>query len=85
MTFKFQSNSRHRLISNVFSNLKNTIQRKVIEQGMFLKHCKVEIYLMTLRLQDFRKQQEIHHIDMSRVDTTGWYMYLYPVIAVIIT
>lgn len=50
---------------------KDTLQRKVIEQGMFVKHCKVEIYLMPLKLQDSRKQQEIHHINMSRVDTIG--------------
>lgn len=80
MRFKFQSNLRHKLISNVYFNLKDTLQRKVIEQGMFIKHCIVEIYLMTLKLQDSRKQQEIHHINMSRVDTIGWYMYLYPVL-----
>lgn len=85
MTFKFQPYLCHKLIPNVFFNLKDTLQRKVIEQGMFVKHCKVEIYLMPLKLQDSRKQQEIHHINTSRVDTIGWYMYLYPVIAVIIT
>lgn len=48
---------------------KNTIQRKVIEQGMFVKHCKVEIYLMTLKLLNCSNQQERRQSIFSRVDT----------------
>lgn len=48
---------------------KNTIQRKVIEQGVFVKHCKVEIYLMTLKLLNCTNQQERRQSIFSRVDT----------------
>lgn len=57
------------------SDQKNTIQRKVIEQGMFVKHCKVEIYLMTLELLNCTNQQERRQSILSRVDTIGWYLY----------
>lgn len=49
--------------------VKDTIRRKVIEQGMFAKHCKVEVYLMSLKVSNFTNQQEIHHINISRVNT----------------
>ncbi|XP_013412555.1 ubiquitin carboxyl-terminal hydrolase 15 isoform X3 [Lingula anatina] len=45
------------------------IARKVIEQGMFVKHCKVEVYLMDLKLC---KNEDIDHCtskQFSRADT----------------
>lgn len=57
------------------SDQKNTIQRKVIEQGMFVKQCKVEIYLMTLKLLNCTNQQERRQSIFSRLDTINWYLY----------
>ncbi|XP_078340253.1 uncharacterized protein LOC144627341 isoform X1 [Crassostrea virginica] len=47
---------------------KDTIQRSVIEQGMFVKVCKVEVYLLSLRLGNFVNTQMVTE-DMSRNDT----------------
>ena len=47
------------------------LSRKVIEQGMFVKHCKVEVYLMELKLCH---NQDLDHVvteQFSRVDTIG--------------
>ncbi|ELU01020.1 hypothetical protein CAPTEDRAFT_191893, partial [Capitella teleta] len=42
--------------------------RKVIEQGMFTKHCKVEVYLMDLKLCDYDDLKKIHVRLFSRAD-----------------
>ena len=47
------------------------LSRKVIEQGMFVKHCKVEVYLMELKLCH---NQDLEHIvteQFSKADTIG--------------
>lgn len=55
------------------SYLKETIQRKVIEQGMFVKHCVVEVYPMSFNLKHFTNPKEVIHKGISRADTIGWY------------
>lgn len=59
------------LIQNygISNSYKEIIQRNVIEQGMFVKHCKVEVYLMSFKLRDLRNQQERIHDSISRNTT----------------
>ncbi|KAK2176765.1 hypothetical protein NP493_642g00044 [Ridgeia piscesae] len=50
-------------------NTDMVLSRKVIEQGMFVKHCKVEVYLMELKLCH---NQDLEHIvteQFSKADT----------------
>ena len=51
--------------------LQEPIARKVIEQGMFVKHCKVEVYLMDLKL--CQNSEIDNHVlkQFSRADTIG--------------
>lgn len=42
--------------------------RKVIEQGMFMKHCKVEVYLMDLKLCDNSNLDHVEVRHFSRAD-----------------
>ncbi|PNF33355.1 Ubiquitin carboxyl-terminal hydrolase 15 [Cryptotermes secundus] len=47
------------------------ISRQVVENGVFVKHCKVEVYLLELRLcKDFNLENEIRH-KFSKIDTVG--------------
>ncbi|XP_056001735.1 ubiquitin carboxyl-terminal hydrolase 15-like [Ostrea edulis] len=45
------------------------IERKVIEQGMFVKHCKVEVYLMDVKLCENSNLAESYMMTFSRCDT----------------
>ncbi|CAL1543086.1 unnamed protein product [Lymnaea stagnalis] len=45
------------------------IVRKVIEQGMFVKHCKVEVYLMELKLCENSNPTNVITHAFSRADT----------------
>jgi ubiquitin carboxyl-terminal hydrolase 4/11/15 len=45
------------------------IARQVIEQGMFVKHCKVEVYLMDLKLCQNADMDHIVTKQFSRADT----------------
>lgn len=45
------------------------IKRKVIEQGMFVKHCKVEVYLMDVKLCENSNLSENVTLSFSRCDT----------------
>ncbi|XP_074646893.1 ubiquitin carboxyl-terminal hydrolase 15-like isoform X2 [Tubulanus polymorphus] len=45
------------------------IARKVIEQGMFVKQCKVEVYLMDLKLVQNNELDKVQTQKFSRVDT----------------
>lgn len=47
------------------------LSRKVIEQGMFVKHCKVEVYLMELKLCHNRNLEHIITEQFSKADTIG--------------
>ncbi|KAK2169554.1 hypothetical protein NP493_1186g00003 [Ridgeia piscesae] len=50
-------------------NTDMVLSRKVIEQGMFMKHCKVEVYLVELKLCH---NQDLEHIvteQFSKADT----------------
>jgi hypothetical protein len=49
----------------------NFILFQVVENGVFVKHCKVEVYLLELRLcKDFNLENEIRH-KFSKSDTIG--------------
>ena len=45
------------------------LPRQVIEQGMFVKHCKVEVYLMELKLCHNRDLDDIVTGQFSKADT----------------
>lgn len=47
------------------------IARKVIEQGMFVKHCKVEVYLIDLKLCQNSDMDAVHTKQFSRAITIG--------------
>ena len=47
------------------------IARKVIEQGMFVKHCKVEVYMMDLKLCQNDSIEQVTSRQFSRADTIG--------------
>ena len=45
--------------------------RRVIEQGMFVKHTKVEVYLLDLKLSSYSKPDNIIAQKVSRAQTIG--------------
>ena len=51
--------------------MQTPIQRKVIEQGMFVKHCKVEVYLMDVKLCENSNVTDTETMTFSRCDTIG--------------
>ena len=44
---------------------------KVIEQGLFAKHCKVEVYLLELKLCHNRDLDHVITEQFSKADTIG--------------
>ncbi|KAF4089228.1 hypothetical protein AMELA_G00064080 [Ameiurus melas] len=47
------------------------IARKVVEQGVFVKHCKVEVYLTELRLCEFSNMDQSIGRHFSKTDTVA--------------
>lgn len=47
------------------------IGRKVIEQGMFVKHCKVEVYMLEIKMCENSNLEKLISKTMSRADTIG--------------
>ncbi|XP_046852979.1 ubiquitin carboxyl-terminal hydrolase 4-like [Xenia sp. Carnegie-2017] len=47
------------------------IARQVVEHGMFVKHCKVEVYLVELRLCQYKDLEDWKPTSFSRADTIG--------------
>lgn len=47
------------------------IARNVVEHGMFVKHCKVEVYLVELKLCHNSDMDNFHVRSFSRVDVVG--------------
>ncbi|XP_076078231.1 ubiquitin carboxyl-terminal hydrolase 15-like isoform X1 [Mytilus galloprovincialis] len=45
------------------------VERKVIEQGMFVKHCKVEVYMLDVKMCENSNLEKIINKSMSRADT----------------
>ncbi|XP_038054457.1 ubiquitin carboxyl-terminal hydrolase 15-like [Patiria miniata] len=45
------------------------IKRKVVEYGMFVKHCKVEVYLMELKLSEHGNPEKYVSQQFSKADT----------------
>ncbi len=51
----------------------SAIARKVVEHGMFVKHCKVEVYLVELKLCRNSDMETYQIRPFSRADNVGWY------------
>ena len=51
--------------------------RKVVEHGLYMKHCKVEVYLLELKLSLHPKLNEPVNKFFSRADTIGTLCSLY--------
>jgi hypothetical protein len=51
--------------------LKEPLERQVIEQGMFVKHHKVEVYYLELKLASFSDLGTVINKDFSHADTIG--------------
>ena len=49
----------------------NPVARKVIDSGMFIKHCKIEVYFIELRLAEYSTMNDVHSAKFSRNDTLG--------------
>lgn len=45
---------------------------QVVEQGMFVKHCKVEVYLTELKLCEDSNMDNMITRRFSKADTIGW-------------
>ena len=48
----------------------STCNRRVMEHGLYMKHCKVEVYLLELKLSMY-KSNEVITRQFSRVSTVG--------------
>lgn len=48
---------------------------QVVEQGMFVKHCKVEVYLTELKLCENGNMNNVVTRRFSKADTIGVYNY----------
>ncbi len=44
---------------------------KVVEHGLYMKHCKVEVYLLEFKLSLHSNQNEVVCKQFSRADTVG--------------
>ena len=49
----------------------HTLPRKVVEHGMYLKSCKVEVYLMELKLSQHSNPDTLIPKQFSKGDTVG--------------
>ena len=47
------------------------IARKVVEHGMYMKHCKVEVYLLEFKLVIYPNFNNVKPHNFSRSDTIG--------------
>ena len=47
------------------------IERKVVEHGMYVKYCKVEVYLMKFELALYSNTEDIRMKKFSKSDTIG--------------
>lgn len=48
---------------------------QVVEQGMFVKHCKVEVYLTELKLCENGNMNNVVTRRFSKADTIGMHNY----------
>ena len=48
------------------------IARKVVEHGMYMKHCKVEVYLLEFKLTIYPNFNNCKSHSFSRADTIGY-------------
>ena len=58
------------------SNDSKPIARKVVEYGLYMKHCKVEVYLLRFRLSLHPKLSEHTTKEFSRSNTVGMLMHM---------
>ena len=49
----------------------HTLPRKVVEHGMYVKSCKVEVYLMQLKLSQHSDPKTVVTRQFSKGDTVG--------------
>ena len=49
----------------------NPVARKVIDSGMFVRHCKIEIYFMELKLAENSTLDDVRSAKFSRNNTFG--------------
>ena len=49
------------------------IARRVVEYGLYMKHCKVEVYLLNFKLTLHPKLSETTVEQFSRADTVGMF------------
>lgn len=47
------------------------VDPQVVEQGMFVKHCKVEVYLTELKLCEDSNMENVVTRRFSKADTIG--------------
>ena len=47
------------------------IARKVVEYGLYMKHCKVEVYLLEFKLCVHPNLNDVNKREFSRADTVG--------------
>ena len=53
------------------SDAQEPIKRKVVEHGMFVKHCKVEVYYIEFQLAENSNLEETKKKKFSKSDTLG--------------
>lgn len=66
----------HTFMTSVFCFKQEPIIRKVIEQGMYVKYCKVEVYLIELKLCENSDTTAVVTRTFSRADTIGRSLYV---------
>jgi hypothetical protein len=47
--------------------------RKVVEHGLYMKHCKVEVYLLEFKLSLHSRQNDVITKQFSRASSVGEY------------
>ena len=53
------------------SDSQEPVKRKVVEHGMFVKHCKVEVYYIEFQLAENSNLEETKKKKFSKSDTLG--------------
>lgn len=56
-------------------SLYSIMYSKVVEHGLYMKHCKVEVYLLEFKLSLHSNQKEIVAKQFSRAGSVGRYKH----------
>ncbi|CAI8050693.1 Ubiquitin carboxyl-terminal hydrolase 4 [Geodia barretti] len=62
---------RHLVWRYGLSDGSRPIARRVVKYGLYMKHCKVEVYLLNIKLTLHPKLSEATTVELSRADTVG--------------